>query len=90
MKELKAILRGRVQGVAFRYFTVKAADALGLKGYVKNLPSGEVEIVAQGGEEELNKFIPKIKEGPTAAVVKDADINYRPPSKDYAGFNVKY
>lgn len=76
--------------VGFRYFAVKSADRLGLKGYVKNLPGGKVEIVAQGGKDNLNKFVSRVKEGPSAAEVKDIDINYREPQKEYTGFNVRY
>jgi acylphosphatase len=90
MEELKAILKGRVQGVGFRYFTVKEAERLGLKGYVKNLPGGEVEIVAQGDKDSLKKLVSRVKEGPSAAVVKDVNTNYRPLQREYAGFNVKY
>ncbi|MDA3792755.1 MAG: acylphosphatase [Elusimicrobia bacterium] len=90
MKEVKAILKGRVQMVGFRFFTVRTARRLELKGYVKNLSAGEVETIAQGSRENLEKFIKNIKMGPASAEVKNADVSYREPQKEYTGFNVKY
>ncbi|RLI89311.1 MAG: acylphosphatase, partial [Archaeoglobales archaeon] len=56
-KRITAYISGVVQGVGFRYFTRKVARETGVRGYVMNLPDGRVLIVAEGGEEQLEKFI---------------------------------
>ncbi|HKI88828.1 MAG TPA: acylphosphatase, partial [Draconibacterium sp.] len=57
-------IKGRVQGVGFRYFTQKKANEFHIKGWVKNSPDGRVEIVAQGDETDVNTFIDHLKMGP--------------------------
>ena len=57
-KAVRVIVKGRVQGVSFRYYTVKKATALNIKGWVKNLSDGNsVEIWAEGEEEKLISFL---------------------------------
>ena len=53
---LHAIAQGRVQGIYYRAFTSKAAIALGLNGYVRNLPDNSVEITAEGDKKQLHKL----------------------------------
>lgn len=60
---------GSVQGVGFRQFTLRAAEALGVAGYAKNLRDGRVEIYAIGPPEQLKTFRQKIEMGPPAAAV---------------------
>ncbi len=62
MKELRAIFIGTVHGVGFRATAKRHADVLGLSGYARNLQDGSVEVRAQGKEEELEKFLSKLKE----------------------------
>ncbi|MFX1284551.1 MAG: acylphosphatase [Promethearchaeota archaeon] len=56
MKRVRIVVTGRVQGVFFRVYTQKFARNLGITGYVQNLPSGEVKIVAEGFEDSLRKL----------------------------------
>lgn len=63
------IVTGRVQGVFFRAATKQKADTLQLKGWVRNLASGEVEVLAVGEEEALNQFEVWLHRGPRAAQV---------------------
>jgi acylphosphatase len=58
------IVRGRVQGVGFRYFVARQARALELIGWVRNLPDGSVEASAAGSEEALENFERALREGP--------------------------
>lgn len=68
------LISGRVQGVGFRYFTQKNASALGLKGWVKNLPDGRVEVMAEGPNEKVDELIKKCKQGPPSSYVKDLKV----------------
>lgn len=68
------MISGRVQGVGFRYFTQKNASALGLKGWVKNLPDGRVEAMVSGSGKKVDELIKKCKEGPSSAFVKDIQV----------------
>lgn len=68
---VKLLVKGRVQGVFFRKSTQKRAQQLGLTGYVRNLPSGQVEIVAKGKKERIDELIDWAKEGPRHAEVRD-------------------
>jgi acylphosphatase len=83
-------LSGRVQGVAFRYFTERVAHRLGIKGYVCNLWDGRVEAFAQGDEESLNFFYEKLKEGPPAARVDRIEVIEETPDQKLQSFHVKF
>ena len=68
------ILKGRVQGVGFRYFAGQLAGELGIQGWVKNLRGGEVEIHAQGSKGAMEKFEVQMKRGPFLAVVSEVEV----------------
>jgi acylphosphatase len=68
-------ISGRVQGVGFRAFTRKEASSRGIKGWVKNLADGRVEIIIQGEREDIKDMIKRIKEGPSFARVDDIEIS---------------
>ena len=67
---LHARIAGRVQGVGFRWFVREEARRLGLAGWVRNLPSGEVELVAEGSPAALDAFARTIGKGPPGARVE--------------------
>jgi len=87
--EFQAKIYGRVQGVGYRYFAEKNAQKLNILGYAKNLKDGTVEIVAQGGEESLQKFIEQLKIGPFLAKVAKIDIMFRKPKDIYLYFEIR-
>jgi len=66
-------VRGRVQGVGFRYFAQRAADRLGLHGYVRNLDDGRVEVYATGPEDRLSQLAGMLHTGPRWAEVHGVD-----------------
>jgi len=68
---LRWLVHGRVQGVGFRWFVLRRAEALGLAGWVRNLDSGAVEIVAMGREASLDDLEAAIRKGPPGAHVTD-------------------
>jgi acylphosphatase len=69
-----AIIRGRVQGVGFRYFARQRADAHRVSGFVRNLPDGSVEVHAEGGTEALAAFEGELRRGPSFGRVEAADV----------------
>ncbi len=75
MRRVKLIVCGRVQGVGYRFFVREKALAHGIKGYVRNLPGGEVEIDAEGNRDALSGFINVCKQGPRMSEVNDYFIH---------------
>ena len=70
------MVRGRVQGVGFRYFTASRARALGLSGSARNLPTGGVEVIAEGERSALEALIRALREGPPGADVRDLEVDW--------------
>jgi acylphosphatase len=66
-------VRGRVQGVGFRYFAQNAASALGLRGYTRNLDDGRVEVYAVGSEDKLSKMAGMLHTGPRWSDVRGVE-----------------
>ena len=64
------VVEGRVQGVGFRWFVARQAHAAGLRGFVRNLADGRVEVVAVGPQEALATLEARLHSGPPAAVVE--------------------
>jgi acylphosphatase len=75
-ERVRIVVRGRVQGVWFRESTKAAARALGLTGSVRNLASGEVEIVAEGPRHRLEALAVWARRGPDAARVEGIETVY--------------
>ncbi len=88
--ELHAVVHGRVQGVGFRYFVVHKAQALGLHGYARNESNGDVEVVAQGDRTALERLLPQLQRGPSAAEVEAVDILWRERTEHISGFHVRW
>ena len=84
------IIKGRVQGVSYRYFAWKAALQLGIKGYVKNLYNGDVLIVAKASEQDINGFMEKLKIGPSMAIVKAVIKTEIESCENYRDFKIIY
>jgi acylphosphatase len=87
-KQLNIKVFGRVQGVGFRYFVQKNALSLGLKGYAKNLANGSVEVIAEGNDTALNKFLDTIKKGNSLSEVIDVKIEWLDFKDYYDSFEI--
>ncbi len=87
-KRMVATVSGRVQGVGYRAFVVRYARALGLDGSVRNLPNGQVHVVAQGDEKALNQLLTLLKEGPPAARVTDVSVQWGDADGSESGFHI--
>jgi len=86
MTRVHLIVSGRVQGVSFRAYTIRTARAMGLAGWVRNLPSGEVEIVAEGAAETLDRLVQWARTGPSLARVDDLSVEHEPPTGEFSDF----
>jgi len=68
-RPIRFVVRGRVQGVGFRWFVMVEAGRLGLEGYVRNLPDSSVEVVARGAREAMRELEEALTRGPSTARV---------------------
>lgn len=90
LKTVSINVAGLVQGVGFRYYTIRAARKLSLTGWVQNLPDRSVQIMASGEEADLDQFAQIVKKSPSpAGKVSHFTINYL-PYHTFPDFNVKY
>ena len=83
------VVRGRVQGVGFRWFVEREAQALGIAGWVRNNPDSSVEVLAVGTREQLSALRKKLREGPRAARVDDVQEFEAPASTDLKTFRIE-
>lgn len=86
---LHAYVEGRVQGVGFRYHTLQAAQNHDVKGWVRNLRDGRVEVVAEGEHEDLNQLLMAVRKGPISADVEDVDYEFNEAQGDFNQFRVR-
>ncbi len=89
VKSLHCLVSGKVQGVNYRSWTKNQADNLGIKGWVRNLNDGRVEVLAQGGAEALHAFKGKLAQGSTMARVEDVQCSEKDYEKDYTTFELR-
>ncbi|MGH2517288.1 MAG: acylphosphatase [Ktedonobacterales bacterium] len=87
---LTARVCGSVQGVGFRYFVRREASALGVRGYVRNLPGGEVEVVAEGERRRLERLLALLERGPSAAEVERVEAEWSAGLGAFASFQVRH
>jgi acylphosphatase len=82
------VVSGMVQGVGFRYFVQHHARQLGLTGWVRNLPNGDVEIESEGGREFVESLITYARRGPRLAVVSNIDVVWKEPRSQFTSFEI--
>jgi acylphosphatase len=82
------VVSGMVQGVGFRYFILHHARQLGLTGWVRNLPNGDVEIQAEGNREFVETFVTYARRGPRLAVVSNVRVEWKEPSNQLTSFEI--
>jgi acylphosphatase len=83
------VVRGRVQGVGFRYFVLRRAESLGLAGWVRNRPDGAVEAEAEGPRTALERLIEAVGNGPSGARVVAVDREWSERVALHRGFRVR-
>lgn len=83
------IVSGLVQGVGFRYFIYKKAVELELKGFVRNLYNGDVEILVEGEKDKIQILIEHAKIGPRSAFVKNVKVEWEEDKNEFSDFRIK-
>jgi acylphosphatase len=83
------IVRGRVQGVGFRWFVEREAHMLGIAGWVRNNHDGSVEVLAQGTRDQLSGLHSRLREGPRAARVDAVDVSEADPVTGLSTFRIE-
>ncbi len=89
-KAFQAIVSGSVQGVGFRYFTLREALRLKLSGWVRNLPDGTVEVYAEGALPNLNQLLTALKKGPSMALVEQVRVDWQVPVRGLEKFEISF
>ncbi len=88
---MRAVVRGRVQGVGFRDYVQTRARSLGLSGSVRNLPDGRsVEVIAEGPRHDLERFLDDLRRGPSSAHITAVDTDWRTPTGAHSDFRATY
>jgi len=90
MKSFRYLIFGRVQGVAFRHYTVSEAEKLGVMGTVKNLANGDVEVLAQVDDDVIARFELFLHKGPRLARVDRIEKFEFDNSEKYRGFDIDW
>ena len=83
------IVRGRVQGVGFRWFVEREAHMLGIAGWVRNNHDGSVEVLAQGTRDQLSGLHSRLREGPRAARVDAVEVSEASPKDGLTSFRIE-
>jgi acylphosphatase len=88
MHRVHLTVHGRVQGVGFRYFVVAQARRLRLTGWVRNLPNGAVEVLAEGARSALDSLIESIRRGPPGADVGRVHERWSEGAAEHSDFGI--
>jgi len=83
------IVRGRVQGVGFRWFVEREAHMLGIAGWVRNNHDGSVEVLAQGTRDQLSGLHGRLRQGPRAARVDAVEVSDATPAQGLSSFRIE-
>src|SRR6266567_9237655 len=83
------VVRGRVQGVGFRWFVEREAHTLGIAGWVRNNHDGSVEVLAQGTRDQLSALHSRLREGPRASRVDIVDVSDASPAAGLNSFRIE-
>lgn len=89
-KRLHLLISGRVQGVCFRAYTVGEAQQLGVRGWVRNLPDGRVEAMAEGSKDKLLLFEQWCSHGPPAARVTHVESHWLQATGEFKSFGISF
>ena len=83
------VYSGRVQGVGFRYSAREVACGYEVTGYVRNLPDGRVELVAEGDEQEAKGFLEAIRQSQLGNCIRGEDVNWMAATDEFHRFEIR-
>ena len=89
MHRVRVTIRGRVQGVGFRWFVLRRGRALGLTGWVRNREDGSVEVEAEGAKDVLERLMADLRTGPAGARVQDLDPSWSAGQPRHRAFEIR-
>ncbi len=90
LKRYSVTVTGTVQGVGFRYYTVRAASRYNVNGWVRNRSDGSVQLECEGPEDNVNSFLKWLEQGPPSAHVIEVRKQERPYQGYYRTFSIEY
>lgn len=91
MKRIVVNVFGRVQGVGYRYYVVGGAETGNVTGYVRNMPGGSVQVIAEGAGESLLKFIRYLHAADDPVICVDhLEVEWGTSTGEFSGFRVRY
>ncbi len=88
LKRVELLISGAVQGVGFRYHTYQKARQLQVVGWVRNLPDGRVQVLAEGESDIIDQLISELKSGPSFSQVQNIEIEWSEPTGQHSSFEV--
>lgn len=89
MKQLHVLFSGYVQGIGFRYTTERIGRKFPVTGYVRNLPNGKVELVAEGEERALQDFLKAVEEA-FKSFIRGTEVRWKEPAGGWQEFGIKF
>jgi len=84
------LISGRVQGVAYRFFAQKLANALNVTGWVRNRYDGRVEVLAEGDRPNLERFLERLRDGPRLAQVDGFEVEWGDFTGEFPSFRITF
>ena len=87
---VQIIIQGLVQGVGYRFFAIDLARQYNVRGYVRNLPDGCVEVIAEGDKGILNDFINRLKIGSASAHVTGINVDWSDEEYGFDNFDIRF
>ncbi|HEV3232030.1 MAG TPA: acylphosphatase [Candidatus Dormibacteraeota bacterium] len=87
---LRAVVHGWVQGVGYRDFVAREAGRLGLRGYVRNVSDGTVEVEAEGPRGDVERFLDLLRQGPPMAEVREVDHSLERGGGNFSRFELRW
>lgn len=90
VKRAMVFYTGRVQGVGFRYTAREIACGYDVTGYVRNLPDGRVELVAEGTEEEVRAYAEALRTSQLGSHIRNTEVNWSEATEEFRGFEIRH
>ena len=90
LKRLHLLVEGHVQGIGFRFTTIEVASKFPVSGFVRNLPDGNVEIIAEGTESAIHDFCTALRQSRIYRYVTREHVSWSPGRGDIREFSISY